>query len=121
MGRREGPRFENVFQFEFCVEESQPPSRTGRACATTTRTWHKNLVGIATSAAGQPHAGISAAETALVPAQSRRSAPACWESRSQKFGVQALSGAREPDPEAVLRPARRPQQNDPGSLHEERA
>jgi hypothetical protein len=23
MGRREGPRFENVFQFEFCVEESR--------------------------------------------------------------------------------------------------
>ena len=111
MGRREGPRFENVFQFEFCVEESQPPSRTGRACATTTRTWHKNLVGIATSAAGQPHAGIS-------PGDPHR---LVGESRSQNFGVQALSGAREPDPEAVLRPARRPQQNDPGSLHEERA
>ena len=34
--------------------------------------------------------------------------------------MQALSGPREPDPEAVLRPAHRPQQN-PGSLHEERA
>src|SRR5580658_490521 len=33
--------------------------------------------------------------------------------------MQALSGAREPDPEAVLRPARRPHQNDSGALHEE--
>jgi hypothetical protein len=35
--------------------------------------------------------------------------------------MQALSGASEPDPEAVLRPVRRPQQNDPGCLHEEHA
>ena len=43
------------------------------------------------------------------------------ESCSQNVGMQALSGAREPDPEAVLRPVRWPQQNDPGCLHEERA
>src|SRR6201993_2591681 len=35
--------------------------------------------------------------------------------------MQALSGASEPDPEAVLRPARRPQQNDASCLHEEHA
>src|SRR5271155_6056790 len=43
------------------------------------------------------------------------------ESCSQNVGMEALSGASEPDPEAVLRPAGRPQQNDPGCLHEERA
>jgi hypothetical protein len=37
----------------------------------------------------------------------------------QNVRMQALSGASEPAPEAVLRPARRPQQNDPGCLHEE--
>jgi hypothetical protein len=35
--------------------------------------------------------------------------------------MQALSGANEPSPEAVLWPVRRSQQNDPGSLHEEHA
>src|SRR6266550_3221203 len=43
------------------------------------------------------------------------------ESRSQNVRMQALSGASEPDPEAVPRPAGRPQQNDPSCLHEERA
>ena len=37
----------------------------------------------------------------------------------QNVTVQALSSASEPDPEAVLWPARRPQQNDPSCLHEE--
>jgi len=35
--------------------------------------------------------------------------------------MEAPSGASEPDPEAVLRPACRPQQNDPGCLREEHA
>jgi hypothetical protein len=35
--------------------------------------------------------------------------------------MQALRGASKPDPEAVFRPVRRPQQNDPGCLHEEHA
>src|SRR6266516_1937004 len=43
------------------------------------------------------------------------------ESRGQNVRMQAHSGASEPDPEAVLRPVRRPQQNDPGCLHEEHA
>ena len=38
---------------------------------------------------------------------------------SQNVRMQALSGVSEPDPEAVLRPARRPQQNDASCLHEE--
>jgi hypothetical protein len=43
------------------------------------------------------------------------------ESCGQNVRMQALSGANEPDPEAVLRPACRPQQNDPGCLDEEHA
>src|SRR6266513_1486073 len=43
------------------------------------------------------------------------------ESRGQHVRMQAHSGASEPDPEAVLRPVRRPQQNDPGCLDEEHA
>ena len=41
------------------------------------------------------------------------------ERRRQNVRMQPLRGANEPSPEAVLRPARRPQQNDPGCLHEE--
>src|SRR6516164_6119180 len=35
--------------------------------------------------------------------------------------MQALSGTNEPGAETVLRPVHRPQQNDPGCLHEEHA
>src|SRR5262245_63573600 len=41
------------------------------------------------------------------------------EGSGQNVRMQALSGANEPESEAVLRPVRRPQQNDPGCLHEE--
>src|SRR5246127_1584100 len=43
------------------------------------------------------------------------------EGRGQNVRMQALSSASEPGPEAVLRPIRWPQQNDPGCLHEEHA
>src|SRR4029450_2356131 len=43
------------------------------------------------------------------------------EGRGQNVWMQALSGASEPGPEAVLRPIRWSQQNDPGCLHEEHA
>ena len=51
-----------------------------------------------------------------MPALSRRSAPAYWRGPEQNVWMQALRGASEPGPEAVLRPIRWPQQNDPGCL-----
>ena len=41
--------------------------------------------------------------------------------RGQNVRMQALSGTNEPGSEAMLRPVCRPQQNNPGCLHEERA
>ena len=41
--------------------------------------------------------------------------------RSQNIRMQALNGTNEPGSKTVLRPVRRPQQNNPGCLDEEHA
>jgi hypothetical protein len=73
---------------------------------------------------GHPLSGCGLGDARLIAALLCQHGPSdprqlVGEGSGQNVWMQALSGANEPESEAVLRPVRRPQQNDPGCLHEE--
>src|SRR6478735_7880590 len=73
---------------------------------------------------GHPLSGCGLRDARLIAALLCQHGPSdprqlVGEGSGQNVRMQALSGANEPESEAVLRPVRRPQQNDPGCLHEE--